>query len=315
MLRLTVIVPATDAPDTLERCLDAIRAAEEPPEEVVVVERARRPGPAAARNEGARRAAGAVLVFVDSDVVVHRDVFSRFRRAFDADPGLAAVFGSYDDSPPAPGSVSGFRNLLHHWVHHESAGPAETFWAGLGAIRKGAFEAVGGFDERRFPRASIEDVELGLRLAATGRRIVLDPTIQGTHLKAWTLGSMVETDLLRRGAPWVAELTRRGGGSSALNLHLRHRLSAAASVLLAWGLFRRRPGTAAAGGLALVALNGRFYLLLARRRGPREAVVGVGLHALHHLTAVAAVPIGVARGLSEGAVRGRPSSARDRGRA
>src|SRR3954451_2820529 len=187
MPTLTAIVPATDAPATLGRCIEAIRAADEPPETLEVVEAHAVPGAAAARNAGARGAAGDVLVFVDSDVLVHAEVFTRIRRAFDADPGLTAVFGSYDDSPTAPGAVSGFRNLLHHWVHHESAVPPETFWAGIGAVRRDAFEAVGGFDEKRYRRASLEDVELGARLAAGGARIVLDPEIKGTHLKSWSL--------------------------------------------------------------------------------------------------------------------------------
>ena len=52
---------------------------------------------------------------------------------------------------------------------------------------------VDGFDARRYPRPSIEDVELGGRLSGRGR-LVLDPALQGTHLKEWTLASMVVTD-------------------------------------------------------------------------------------------------------------------------
>ena len=49
-----------------------------------------------------------------------------------------------------------------------------------------------------------------------------------------------------------------------------------------------------AGCLALlVALNRSFYALLVRRQGLHRAIVGVGLHTLHHLVAVAAVPVGV----------------------
>ncbi|MGZ8750215.1 MAG: hypothetical protein ACXWYP_04960, partial [Pseudonocardia sp.] len=40
--------------------------------------------------------------------------------------------------------------------------------------------------------------------------------------------------------------------------------------------------------------NRDFYVLLARRRGVADAVAGVGLHAVHHLTALAAIPAGVA---------------------
>jgi hypothetical protein len=302
--RLSAVVPASDAPATLARCLAAIRAADEPPEEVVVVDSAAAPGPAAARNEGARRASGDVLVFVDADVEPHRDAFTRMRAAFDADRGLDALFGSYDDDPADPGLVSRFRNLLHHHVHQQGAGPAETFWAGLGAIRREAFLAAGGFDADRYRSAAVEDLELGLRLTAGGARITLDPLLQGRHLKGWTLPAMVRTDFARRGLPW-AELVLEGrGGTSALNLGARHRLSALASLGLAAGVATRRPRLVGTGAAALLALNRRFYALLVRREGPARAAAGVGLHAVHHLTGVAAAATALAR---------RGSSARRRG--
>ncbi|HJQ74312.1 MAG TPA: glycosyltransferase, partial [Gaiellaceae bacterium] len=62
-MKLSAIIPATDAPPTLARCLAAIAAADDPPDEVIVVDEAGKPGPAAARNDGARRATGDVLVF------------------------------------------------------------------------------------------------------------------------------------------------------------------------------------------------------------------------------------------------------------
>src|SRR5207244_9884055 len=101
-------LPATDAPATLQRCLAAIAAAEQPPEETIVVDSAERPGPAAARNEGARHATSDLLVFVDADVEPHRDAFTRLRAAFAADPGLDALFGSYDDDPADLALVSRF---------------------------------------------------------------------------------------------------------------------------------------------------------------------------------------------------------------
>ena len=217
MPTLTAVVPATDAPATLARCLVAIRAAAEAPEELIVVSEPAGVGPAAARNDGAARAQGDVLVFVDSDVVVAPDAFSLIRRRL-GDPELTAVFGAYDDRPEAPGLVSRFRNLLHHHVHARAAGPAETFWAGLGAVRRDAFLAAGGFDAARYPRPSIEDVELGLRLHAAGGRITLDPAIRGTHLKRWTVASMVGTDLRRRGAPWVELLLEHRSAPTHLNL-------------------------------------------------------------------------------------------------
>ena len=292
-VRLTTIVPATDGPPDLERCVAAIQAADQPPEELIVVDDPSAFGPAAARNAGAARASGDVLVFVDSDVLPHRDTFRRIRVAFDSDPGLTALFGSYDDAPEAPDAVSGFRNLLHHYVHQRSPGPATTFWAGLGAVRREAFAQAGGFDADRFPDASIEDIELGMRLAAAGRRMTLDPALQGTHLKRWTLASMVRTDVGRRGVPWVTLLARDGAAPTVLNLGWRHRVSAAASIALAASVVWRRPRPGAAALGLLVVLNAPFYGLLLKRRGPLQAAAGVGLHTIHHVTAACAVPLGL----------------------
>lgn len=291
--RITAIVPATNRPLTLDTCVSAIERARDVPDELIVIDEPAALGPARARNLGAQRASGDVLVFVDSDVAVHIDAFSRIRAHFAGDPELVAVFGSYDDEPAGPGLVSTFRNLLHHHIHHEGPGPATTFWAGLGAVRRDAFEASGGFDEQRFPRPSVEDIDLGMRLADAGGRIELDPSVQGTHLKEWTLVSMLWTDFASRGIPWVVLLLRHQAGASTLNLGWRHRLSAGACLVGLGALATRRPGLAVASAAALVGLNRSFYRLLLEKRGPRDAALGVGLHALHHLAGVAAVPAGI----------------------
>ena len=287
------MVPATNAPGTLDRCLAAIGEAEAAPEEIVAVNEPAGMGPAAARNAGAQRSGGEVLVFVDADVLVHPEAFSRIRACFERDPGLAAVFGAYDEMPEAPGAVSGFRNLLHHSVHVEGAGGAETFWAGLGAVRRDAFVGAGGFDAERFPGPSVEDIDLGMRLAASGHRIRLDPSIRGTHLKRWTVGTMVRVDFARRGVPWTRLMLERGRAGVGLNLAPRHRASAAASVLAVAAAAARRPRLALAGVLALVVLNLRLYVLIWRRRRPAEALLAIPLHLIHHLTGVAAAAGGL----------------------
>jgi cellulose synthase/poly-beta-1,6-N-acetylglucosamine synthase-like glycosyltransferase len=303
---LTAIVPAWNRPPTLGRCIEAVRAAGDPPEELLVMEEP--VGAADARNAGAQRATGEVLMFVDADVEVHRDAFGRIRAAFDADPDLTAVFGSYDDAPDAPGAVSAFRNLLHHHVHQASGGPAFTFWAGLGAMRRDSFLGAGGFD----PSNPIEDIELGMRLTSEGARIVLDPRVQGKHLKEWTFWGMVRTDFAIRGAPWVVLLLRHRLPARGLNLGWRHRLSAVACLVGVAAVALRRPRITAGAALALVALNHSFYALLLRQRGPAEALLGVGLHAVHHLTGAAALPVGALSYLLDRRPVGEPPSPSER---
>jgi glycosyltransferase involved in cell wall biosynthesis len=299
MTTLSAVIPATDGRPTLGRVVAAVEGAANGPEELIIVDRPHHLGPAAARNLGARQASGDVLVFVDADVEVHRDVFDRIRSAFNRDKGLAALFGSYDDDPAVAGLVSEFRNLLHHHIHQEGAGVATTFWAGLGAIRRDVFFDLGGFDEQRFPQPSIEDIELGMRLHASGGRILLDPAIQGKHLKEWTLGSMSKTDFLQRGVPWLQLVFETGSGSTALNLGWRNRAGTGAAVLLGVGLVRRK--FVLAGGMValMIALDRSFYALLLRRRGPRLLVTAVPLHVIHRLTSAAAVPVALTNHLYE----------------
>jgi GT2 family glycosyltransferase len=291
MTNLSVVIPATDRPASLDRAVAAARRASRPSDELIVVDRPRNSGPAAARNRGAAEATGDVLVFVDADVEVHADAFDRIRAAFDEAPDLVGLFGSYDDTPEPGGVISDFRNLLHHYVHQDGAGAATTFWAGLGAVRRELFIRAGGFDEARFHEPSVEDIELGMRLHAAGARLLLDPSIQGKHLKRWTLRRMLATDLSRRGVPWLRLILERRSATTALNLAWPQRVGAIASLILVGASVRRNRGLAAASLALLLALDREFYALLMRRGGLRLALAGVPLHVAHRLTAAAAVPI------------------------
>jgi GT2 family glycosyltransferase len=291
-LRLSLVVPATDSPATLEACLAAIRASIDAPDEIIVIDDGPGHGAASARNRGAAMATGNVLVFVDADVVVHPDAISRLRAHLEASPQTTAVFGSYDDSPSGRGTVSGFRNLLHHHVHQASGGRVGTFWAGLGAVRREAFDRVGGFDSNR---RWLEDVDLGIRLAAAGEEIVLDPAILGTHMKEWSLRSMIRTDFHHRAVPWVDLMIKHRHSSTDLNLGWRHRASALAVVAVVTGAVLAHLLLLGVGAAAFIALNLTFYRTLRRRQGIVRAIAGIVLHALHHAVSIGAVVYAVAR--------------------
>jgi len=302
---IAIVVPVYNGAATLGECLAALTAGLAPDDEIVVVDDgssdasadvaaaahvpvvrcAETGGPAAARNAGARAVGGDVLLFVDADVVVAADVVARVRSTFASRPEIAAVFGSYDDRPRASGVVSAYRNLLHHYVHQHGASEAFSFWAGCGAVRRAAFEQVGGFDERPWRRA-IEDIELGYRLRAAGHRILLDHELFATHLKRWTLPAMLWTDLMARAVPWTRLILETPSQAHDLNLTLAQRWSVA---LVGGGLaalvFAIRWPTlllpALAALAAVVVLNRDFYRFLARRRGAAFALASIPLHLLY----------------------------------
>ncbi len=296
----SIVVPATNYQPELGRCVAAIRGQMHDGDELIVIDSPPTAACAAARNLGLKRATRDAVAFIDADVLVGAGALDGLREALDGDQELTAVFGSYDDSPSAPGVVSRFRNLLHHHVHQQAAGAAQTYWGGIGAVRREAALAVGGFDEGLFPGPAIEDVEFGTRLIAAGGRIVLDPRIQGTHTKRWTLGMMVWTDIMRRGVPWIEMSLRTRSLPAALNVGWRQRATLAASVTVAGAAATRRAGPGLGALAVMLVLNRSFYALLARRLGAAGAVAGVGLHLVHNLTAAVAVPLGVARHLARG---------------
>ncbi len=248
-------------------------------------------GPAYARNRGVEVARGDIVVFVDADVCVHPDALEGFLTLLDARPEIHAVFGSYDDTPAHPGIVSEFRNLLHHHVHQRDAGDAETFWAGCGAIRANAFRQVGMFDEWHYAEPQIEDIELGRRLRLAGFRIFLDPSIQGTHLKRWTLRDTLRTDFRHRGVPWTRLLLQEGPNDSArlLNLRQSEKVCTVAAGVAGIGMLSAavsaRPEPLLATLVAILTvcvLNRQFYAFVARARGIRFLLGIIPLHMLFY---------------------------------
>lgn len=249
-------------------------------------------GPGGARNQAAAQARGGILWFVDADVVVHDDAALQLQRAF-SEPGVTAVFGSYDDEPPAKNFLSQYKNLVHHFYHHRGRSEASTFWAGCGGVRKDAYLAVGGFDVVRYTRPSIEDIELGYRLRAAGGRILLWPALQGTHLKVWRFLNLIHTEVFCRAIPWSRLMLSQTGLVNDLNVGTAERLRAVVAGLFFAGgaasLHPAVPGWIALAMFGAIALaNGSLLRLFYRRKGPLFAVGGLLFHQVYYLYSSAA---------------------------
>jgi hypothetical protein len=278
-------------------------------------------GPGYARNRGVEASRGEWVVFIDADVRAHPDTLRRVVEAIDRDPESDAMFGAYDDAPPAPQFLSQYRNLLHRYIHLQGAGPTDTFWGGCGAVRRSSFLAAGGFNERRYPRPQIEDIELGYRLRDLGSRIMIRPEIQGAHLKRWRFGGSVRTDLLDRGIPWVRLLLERERLAQPANLNLK-RGEPLKAALVTLGLLLI-PSAALTGrwvlllGTALlwggvVASNHAMLRWFARERGLLFALGVVPLNLWYYLLSGVAVAVGVALHLLHGRPRlGPPATPRE----
>lgn len=251
---MSVIVPVRlrgphDAGD-LRACLAALGRCSPAPDEIIVVDDGSTPpigpiagapattrllrlppsGPAQARNAGAAAAAHGLLVFVDSDVVVPIDALGRLAAALEADPGAAAAWGTVQADHPDRALWSRYKNHSHrHFTLRLGQGPGPWptphLTTMLAAVRRGPFEAVGGF-RAALQTVSIEDVELGRDLVDAGHRVLLDPGLEVRHAHRFTARSAVRNDAHKLRRLVAAELSRPPGPATAPDSPAARRMAA-----------------------------------------------------------------------------------------
>ncbi|MCB0211653.1 MAG: glycosyltransferase [Anaerolineae bacterium] len=303
----SIIIPVYNGGCHLKSCLSAIQRSSFCNWELIVVDdgstdgsdnlarqfgarlfaTGKRLGPAAARNIGAKIARGRYLFFIDADCEMHTDTLANAADFLKQHKRVDAIFGSYDDEPAALGFVAQYKNLFHHYVHQNGGEEASTFWTGCGAIRRGCFLRLGGFDVQRYPRPSIEDIDLGYRLKEVGGEIRLVKNVQVKHLKEWTFFGLIKSDIFDRGIPWTRLILRDKAFVADLNLQTHNRISVVAVYLLVLSLLSSIFSLLAldlALGLAIVffLLNINVYRFFYHKRGLPFMLGVIPMHALYY---------------------------------
>ena len=303
---ISVIVPVGNMAPSFPHCLARLRQCVAPPNEVIVVLdggvwpryaledshvtalRFPQPvGPAAARNAGAAVACSNFLLFVDADVLVPVDVIDCVKKLILEYPECHAFVGSYDSSPRCASFISQYRNLLHHYVHQQSATEASTFWGGCGVISRELFNNIGGFNEK-YNRPCVEDIELGYRLRLRGAVILMCRTLQVKHLKEWKALGVVSSDIFDRAIPWTVLILeyRSKISTSHLNVDTRARLSLLLLGVATWTALASLRWTTLLPAvvlclLSVLALNGSLYKFFREVRGIRFALKVIPWHFVH----------------------------------
>ncbi len=328
-LTISVIVPERNGGPDLQKCLTAILEAIPSPAELIVVADGdtdgswrvaekfgakvlkipQAQGPARARNLGAQTAQGDILFFVDADVVIPSDALSQIETAFQVDPRLTALFGSYDSDPGETNFLSQYKNLFHHYVHQQAEEEASTFWAGCGAIHRKIFLEVGGFDES-YRKPCIEDIELGYRLKKAGYRVRLLKRLQVKHLKRWSFHHLLKSDFFDRALPWTELILRDRNFINDLNLRFSSRLSVILAYLLLAALIGGwwwSPSFVLAGlfAFSLFIVNSPLYSFFLNQRGFWFMIRTIPWHWFYYFYSGLAFAIGLCKSL-----RSRPPSPR-----
>ncbi len=178
---LSVIIPNLHSP-VIGAVLNVLRHQSVPPTEIVVVGQDRygqigcdelvrfveTPQPisaAAARNLGAARACGELLLFIDADCVAAPNLVAEHLAQHAR--GHQAVGGAYAPATPGFWALCDHLTSYTPFVPEALPGPRPYLLSGNLSISARLFAQVGGFDER-FGGAAGEDLEFGLRLVRAG---------------------------------------------------------------------------------------------------------------------------------------------------
>lgn len=183
-----------------------------PAGDVPVISATERRTPGYARNRGAAGGSAPWLVFIDADVVPATDLLDRYFEPLPAD-GTGLLAGGIADEPVPPGGPPAARYAyIREFMSQEDTlrfgewGFPKTANA---AVRRSAFEAVGGFsDEAR----AAEDADLTFRLKAEGWAVERREHARVVHLNRQTVRGFVLQKLNHgAGGAW---LEKRHPGSS-----------------------------------------------------------------------------------------------------
>lgn len=145
-----------------------------PPCPLRVMEQAKR-GPGAARNSGIRMARGAIVLFIDDDIICEPDLF-RLHVEAHAETAPAVVHGHISIAPDTPVSILRFATEAWYRDYYRTIDsqngvrlPQDNFLISNSSMPRDVLVECGGFDETLTAK---EDYELALRLSKSGLRFI-----------------------------------------------------------------------------------------------------------------------------------------------
>ncbi len=216
-MKCSVIIPAYNSEKTITPCLESALNQDIPKDdyEVTLIDDGstdntqtiaktfainifpqKNQGPAAARNSGAEKAIGDILIFTDSDCELEPDFVEKIAAPIILNPEIVGVQGSYKTKQKE--FIARFVQIEIETRYQKMAKKRFTDFIGTyaAAYRKDVFHSFGGFDTG-FPLASGEDAEFSYKLQSSGCKLVFEPQACVYHLHPSTLRSYMRIKFFR----------------------------------------------------------------------------------------------------------------------
>lgn len=200
-MKVSVVIPAYNAEQTLDSCLRAFTRQTVPSDsfEVIVVDdgstdrtaeiaqqfpirylHQENRGPASARNNGAAASKGDILLFTDSDCIPASHWIEEMTKPF-RQKDVMAVKGAYRTRQKEIVARFAQIEFEERFSLLEKAGKTDMVDTYSAGYRRHIFQELNGFDTR-FPVANNEDTELSYRMAALQLKMVFTPRAIVYHL-------------------------------------------------------------------------------------------------------------------------------------
>ncbi|MCA9942810.1 MAG: glycosyltransferase [Ardenticatenaceae bacterium] len=187
---ISIVVPAYNEERTLPTCLDSLCGQNcSFPYEIIVVDNAStdrtadiamqagvrlihepRKGVGLARRAGFAAARANIIASTDADCIVPANWLAHIQQVFTERPSFIAIGGYalYHDAPPYLHFLTHITNRLNLFQAVGKIARRQPLSTQNLAVRKSAYEQVGGFDPAITSPLGLDDVDLTLRLSTIG---------------------------------------------------------------------------------------------------------------------------------------------------
>ena len=208
---ISVIVPTHNNKKTIEKCLKSIFLLKNNIKEVIVVDNCSKDGTTTiikkfpckllrlnknygagfARNFGAKKAKGNLLLFVDGDIELSSQAITLILNSFKKTKNISCVVGLLSKENLCKNIISEYKNLFMHYMVVNLPEYISTTVGAITSVKKDVFKKIGGYNP--YFRA-VEDIDFGQRLVKNGYKIYLNKKLQVKHLKEYSLKTLLITD-------------------------------------------------------------------------------------------------------------------------